>query len=105
MERIVWLSSGGVENVSAAIVLAALHPAAAGWVYNVGATYTPRMAERLANMPPSSSPLTADAAANFEQNIAYDTSRIREELDNRESVPETEGLRRTLAAASGRKDS
>ncbi len=37
---------GYVENVAAAIVLAAVHPAAAGRTYNVGEEYTPTIAER-----------------------------------------------------------
>jgi nucleoside-diphosphate-sugar epimerase len=90
---------GYVENVAHAIVLAALHPAAAG-IYNVGEEDTPTVAERLANLPPSSVP---DAAMplNFEHHIAYDTSRIRRDLGYKEPVEYAEGLRRTLAASSG----
>jgi nucleoside-diphosphate-sugar epimerase len=90
---------GYVENVAHAIVLAALHPAAAG-TYNVGEEETPTMAERLASLPPSSVP---DAAMplNFEHDIAYDTSRIRCDLGYKEPVEYDEGLRRTLAASSG----
>ncbi len=88
---------GYVENVAAAIVLAALHPAAANRIYNVGEAYTPTIAERLQTLPESSLPLNTSLNANFDQNLAYDTSRIRDELGYRESVPESEGLRRTLA--------
>jgi len=42
---------GHVENVAAAIVIAALHSAAARRVYNVGEPHTPTMAERLARLP------------------------------------------------------
>jgi nucleoside-diphosphate-sugar epimerase len=90
---------GYVENVAAAIVLAALHGAAAGRIYNVGEPSTPTMEERLESMPPSSLPIDTGMAANFDQNIVYDTSRIRAELGYREPVPEAEGLRRTLATA------
>jgi nucleoside-diphosphate-sugar epimerase len=34
---------------------------------------------------------------NFAQDILYDTSRIREDLDYEEIVSEKEGLRRTIA--------
>jgi nucleoside-diphosphate-sugar epimerase len=89
---------GYVENVAHAIVLAALHPAAAG-IYNVGEEHTPTIAERLAELPPSSVP-DASMALNFEHDIAYDTNRIRRDLDYKEPVEYEEGLRRTLAAAS-----
>src|SRR5271165_2073987 len=48
---------GYVENVARAIVLAALSPAAAGRIYNVGEAYTPTIAERLEKLPPSSVPI------------------------------------------------
>lgn len=89
---------GYVENVAHAIALAALHPAAAG-IYNVGEEHTPTIAERLAELPPSSVP-AASTAFNFEHDIAYDTNRIRCDLDYKEPVEYEEGLRRTLAAAS-----
>ncbi len=89
---------GYVENVAAAIVLAALHPAAPGRIFNVGEAYTPTMAGRLGSLPASALPVDTSMARNFEQNIAYDTSRIRNELGYRELVPEMEGMRRTLAA-------
>lgn len=87
---------GYVENVAAAIVLAALHPAAVGRIFNVGEAYTPTVAERLESMPPSSLLVDTSATANFEQNIAYDTRRIRKELGYREIVSENEAMRRTL---------
>jgi nucleoside-diphosphate-sugar epimerase len=89
---------GYVENVAHAIVLAALHPASTG-IYNVGEEYTPTVGERLAHLPPSAVP-DAVMALNFEHDIAYDTSRIRRDLDYKEPVEYAEGLRRTLAASS-----
>jgi nucleoside-diphosphate-sugar epimerase len=86
-----------VENVAAAIVLAAVHPAAAGRVYNVGEAETPTVAERMARLPPSSVPVAAAETFNFSQDIAYDTTRIRVELGYSEPVTEEEGLRRTFA--------
>ena len=47
---------GYVENVAAAVVLAATHPAASGRIYNVGEASTPTVAERLVGLPPSSIP-------------------------------------------------
>jgi nucleoside-diphosphate-sugar epimerase len=90
----------GTSRTSAhAIVLAALHPAAAG-IYNVGEEDPPTVAERLKNLPRSSVPDTA-MPLNFEHNIAYDTSRIRRDLGYKEPIDYAEGLRRTLAASSG----
>ena len=57
------------------------------------------MAERLVNLPPSSAP-DASMPLNFEHDLAYDTNRIRHDLDYKEPVEYAEGLRRTLAAAS-----
>jgi nucleoside-diphosphate-sugar epimerase len=87
---------GYVENVAHAIALAAIHPSAAG-IYNVGEAYTPTMGERLALLPPSDVPL-ATMPANFEQDIVYDTTRIRRELGFVETVDDADGLRRTLAS-------
>jgi nucleoside-diphosphate-sugar epimerase len=86
-----------VENVAAAIGLAAMHPAAAGRVYNVGEARTPTIAERMARLPPSSVPVAAPGTHDFSQDIAYDTTRIRAELGYAEPVSEAEGLRRTLS--------
>jgi len=88
---------GYVENVAAAIVLAALHPAAVGRIYNVGEQHTPTMAERLATLPESSVPINTDEKLSFEQDIAYDTTRIRAELGYKEVVAEVEAMRKTVA--------
>ena len=87
---------GYVENVAAAIVLAAGHPAASGRIYNVGEASTPTVGERLASLPPSSIPADEGTQFNMAQDIAYDTSRIRAELSYAEHVSYEEGLRRTL---------
>ncbi len=91
---------GYVENVAAAIVLVALHPAAAGRIYNVGEAYTPTIAERLQNLPPSALPTTQAEGYDFRHDIAYDTSRIRQELGYAERASYKEGLRRTLDAGT-----
>jgi nucleoside-diphosphate-sugar epimerase len=87
---------GYVENVAAAIVLAATHPVASGRIYNVGESPTPTVGERLAGLPPSSMAADERTGFNFAQDIAYDTSRIRRELGYTELVSYEEGLRRTL---------
>jgi nucleoside-diphosphate-sugar epimerase len=87
---------GYVENVAAAIALAALHPAASGRVYNVGEAYTPTIAERLQSLPASPVPSVDDNDHDFRQNIAYDTARIRAELGYAELVSDHEAIRRTL---------
>jgi len=91
---------GFVENVAAAVELAAIHPAAGGRIYNVGEAYTPTIAERLAWLPPSTIEPDLSSQFDFTQDIAYDTSRIRTELGYSEIVPEREGLLRTLRSSS-----
>jgi len=93
---------GFVENIAAAVELAAIHPSAGGRIYNVGEIYTPTVAERLAGLPPSSIEPDLSCAFDFTQDIAYDTTRIRSELGYREPVPEKEALQRTLE--SGRSE-
>ena len=91
---------GYVENVAAAIVLAATNAVATGKIYNVGEEVTPTMAERLGALPPSEIAPNEASGFNFAQDIVYDTSRIRTELGFRELVAYEEGIRRTLAARS-----
>jgi nucleoside-diphosphate-sugar epimerase len=93
---------GFVENVAAAIALAATHPSAAGRVYNIGEVSTPTIAERLAWMPPSAIQPDVNSPFDFAQNIAYDTSSIRNELGYREIVSEEEGVLRTLRVSANR---
>jgi len=91
---------GFVENIAAAVELAAIHPVAGGRIYNVGEPYTPTTAERLAWLPPSTIEPDLSSQFDFAQDIAYDTSRIRVELGYCEIVPEKEGLLRTLRSSS-----
>ncbi len=79
-------------------MLAALHSAAANQVYNVGEAYTPTIAKRLQNLPPSNIPPVAANAYDFRQDIAYDTTRIRAEWGYKERISYEEGLKRTLGA-------
>ncbi len=91
---------GYVENVAAAIVLAASHPAAVGRIYNLGEECTPTMAERLARLPESSVPINTDPKFNFDQDVAFDTMRIRRELGYKEIVDEEEAMRATVIKAA-----
>jgi nucleoside-diphosphate-sugar epimerase len=87
---------GYVENVAAAIVLATMHPKAAGRIYNVGEDPTPTVAERPAGLPVSEIPANTNPDFNYAQDIAYDTRRIRAELGYKEPISYQEGIRRTL---------
>jgi nucleoside-diphosphate-sugar epimerase len=95
---------GYVENVGHAIALAAVHPEAAGRIYNVGEEFTPTVADRLRDLPEQTrlAPHVPDPGANFAQNIAYDTTRIRRELGYREIVGYEEGIRRSLITCGSR---
>jgi len=88
---------GYVENVAAAIVLAATCPAVPSTIYNVGEEQTPTISERLAGLPPSQVPVDTGGQFNFAQNVVYDTSRIRRELAYGEPISYAEGIRRTLS--------
>jgi nucleoside-diphosphate-sugar epimerase len=100
---------GYVGNVAAAIALAVTNARAAGRVYNVGEALTPSFAERVRQLADALG-WTGDIVAvppdrwtrtpplpplDFRQDLAYDTSRIREELGYREPVSLDEGLRRS----------
>jgi nucleoside-diphosphate-sugar epimerase len=87
---------GYVENVAAAVVLAATDSRAENRIYNVGEQYTPTLGERLAWMPPSAVKIDDTDSFNFAQDIAYDTSRIRKELGYQEIMPEREAVLKTL---------
>jgi nucleoside-diphosphate-sugar epimerase len=92
---------GYVENVAVAIVRAAIRPVSPGGIFNVGEEYTPTIAERLAKLPPSSAPASADTKFNFEQDIAYDTTRIRVWLGYCDVFPEEATMRMVARATSG----
>lgn len=92
---------GYVDNVAQALVQAIVNERATGRTYNVGEKITPTVAERLAYLPPNPNAPISDQKANFEQHVAYDTSRIREELGYREEIPEEEAMIGIAAAAIG----
>lgn len=108
-----WLNSYGyVEDVAEAMVLAALHPRAAGQIYNVGQGFVRpayAWAERLLPLlgldvpvtkAPAGTGIWADRADAMD--LAYpltlDTAKIRRELGFKEIVDEQTALERTLAS-------
>jgi nucleoside-diphosphate-sugar epimerase len=100
---------GYVENVAAAIALAATNDRAAGRVYNVGETDSPtelEWAERIASaagwagrfvtLPADRMPPHLVMPGNTDQHWTIETTRIREELRYREPVSQEEAIRRTI---------
>ena len=108
---------GYVENVAAAIALAATDERAAGRIYNVGEADPPPWAEwvrqigraagwdgKVVTLPSSALPLHLAReyeGYNFDQHWVVDTGRIRRELGYEESVPRNEALRRTVVWEEG----
>jgi nucleoside-diphosphate-sugar epimerase len=107
---------GYVEDVAQAIVLAVTRERAKNRVYNVGEAPTPTIAERWQAFGraigwsgsvvslPEGARAEPVPPGDFRQDIAYDTSRIRAELDWKETVPAAEAFRKTArweSAASG----
>jgi nucleoside-diphosphate-sugar epimerase len=98
-----------VENVAAAIALAAVSDRAAGRIYNVGEAdalteleWARRIAAALqwngefAVMPDALVPPYLRAPGNTKQHWVADTTRLREELGFEEPVPRGEAIRRTV---------
>jgi nucleoside-diphosphate-sugar epimerase len=103
-------SRGYVENVAAAIALAATNPNSAGHTYNVAEE--PAFSEggwaeqigakigwkgRVATLPMMDLPERFRADVDFNQHFVVSSSKIRSELGYSEIVPFDEGLRRTIA--------
>lgn len=102
-------SRGYVENVAAAVALAAEDGRAAGRVYNVAAPRALTEAEWVATLgriagwdgevvviPDDVLPERLQDRFDFTQHLDVDTCRIRSELGYREPVGEGEGLSRTI---------
>jgi nucleoside-diphosphate-sugar epimerase len=68
---------GYVDDVAAAIALAATHPRAAGRLYNVGERETPTQATRLQALGVR---VVIEAIGSPRPDLVYDTHRIRDEL-------------------------
>jgi nucleoside-diphosphate-sugar epimerase len=105
-----WRSPRGyVENVAAALAMAAVSERAAGRVYNVAEV--PAFSEvewaykiaavagwdgEFVTLPKERSPAHLMPAGNTAQHWEADSSRIRQELGYREPVPLDEAIRRTI---------
>jgi nucleoside-diphosphate-sugar epimerase len=100
---------GFVENVAAAMALAATHPDAAGRIFNLGEARTPTTAERLRALgevvewggevipiPDEELPPHLRDPLHYVADLALDTSRIREELGYLEPVDAESGFRQTV---------
>jgi nucleoside-diphosphate-sugar epimerase len=100
---------GYVENVAAAIALAAVEPRAAGRVYNVGEAETLTELEwagriasaagwdgRIVTLPAERTPAHLLMPGNIDQHWTIDTTRIREELGYREVIAQADAFRRTI---------
>jgi nucleoside-diphosphate-sugar epimerase len=100
---------GYVENVAAAIALAAVDDRAAGRLYNVGDTesltelaWAERIATaagwsgRFVTLPAERMPPHLLMPGNTDQHWTIDTTRIREELGYREPVAQADAIRRTI---------
>lgn len=100
---------GYVEDVAQAIALAVGNERAAGKIYNVGEAVVPTTAERIKQIgeiagwggevvPLSADRLPAHLRAPYQpnQDLVMDTGKLRRELGFDESVPDNEGLRRTI---------
>jgi len=104
-------SHGYVENVAAAITLAITDDRAAGRIYNVGEESVPTTAQRvrmvadlagwegaIVALPRTSLPAHLRDSHHYVEDLAYDTSRMRNELGYKEIVSVDEGLHRTIDA-------
>jgi nucleoside-diphosphate-sugar epimerase len=100
---------GFVENVAAAIALAAVDSRATGRIYNVGETESLtelEWAERIASaagwsgrfvtLPADRTPAHLLMPGNTDQHWTIDTARIREELGYREPVARADAILRTI---------
>ena len=103
-------SHGYVENVANAITLAVSDSRSSGRIYTVGEQLVPTTAERvrllaksagwlgeIVILPRAALPSHLRDAYDYSEDLAYDTSRIRNELGYKETVPLGEGLSRTMA--------
>lgn len=96
---------GFLDNVAAAIALAVTDQRATGQIFNVGEPTTPTMAERLTRLADIEVPLLPDEGKDFAQDIAYDTSKIRNVLGFKESVDEPAAMAEIATAWSKRQAS
>jgi len=108
MARWRW-TMGFIEDVAAAIAIAAVDERAAGRVYNVGEAHSLPWAEwireigraagwegQVVVVPDEALPKHLGMDLNAEQDLVTDTTRIRRELGFREEVSRGEAIRRTV---------
>ena len=101
---------GYVKDVAAAITLAVLDDRAANRIFNVGEQRTPTTEERLRllssltgwkgeiiRLPRATLPVHLRDGYNYSCDLAYDTSRIRQDLGYKEIISAEESLRETIA--------
>jgi nucleoside-diphosphate-sugar epimerase len=105
-----WRSPRGyVENVAAAIALAATSERAAGRIYNVAEAESFSELEwalqvaaaagwdgNFITLPADRTPLHLKMSGNTDQHWVVDTTRIREELGYREPIARADAIRRTV---------
>ena len=100
---------GFAEDIAEGVVNAVTNSASPGRIYNIGESYAPTMAERLAEfarvagwrgqilaVPASELRETDRMLFDFSHHIVYDTSRIRKELGYKEIIPHEIALARTV---------
>jgi len=106
-----WRSPRGyVENVAAALALAATSPRAAGRIYNVAETpafseleWARKIAretgwqDSFITLPKNRAPAHLTPPGNYAQHWEADSSRIRRELGYSEPIPIEEAIRRTIS--------
>lgn len=101
---------GYVENVAVAIALAVVDEQAAGRIYNVGQAEALTMAGwvreigravgwpgKIVVVPKNRLPSHLAPGMNTDQHLVADTTRIRQELGYKETVPQDEALKRAVA--------
>ena len=88
---------GHVDNVAAAIALAATHPKASNAIFNVGERRTPTMGERLARLPARVGEEPTLAPFDFTQHLVLDTDRIRRRLGHADVVDEEAAMAKLAA--------
>ena len=110
-EQAQWkFSHGYVENIAAAIALAATDDRAVGRIYNLGEASTPTLLKRIqrlgnlvnwhgeiVTLPKDELPSHLQMNLQWQYHLGMDTTRFREELGYVEPMPEEKALQQTIA--------
>jgi nucleoside-diphosphate-sugar epimerase len=91
---------GHVDNVAAAIAMAATHAKARNEVFNVGEKLTPTMGERFARLPARSGKQPEPPPFDYRQPLVIETTRIRRCLGYTDVVDETLAMNDVALAAT-----